>query len=149
IGSAARRLASVWARDPSWGAMKLMPGDAGTRGARDAPAVANRRLRALSSGLAVAIVLAAGSLATVSSVVTATPAVADPCVTGGTPSGQPYTVPATGVSVVQVTVRGQAGQSWFWNGNPSADDSTFLNFETPGGLGSEMTVIIPVTPGQV
>src|SRR5947209_10949926 len=109
------------------------------------------RRRHVRAGMAslVAGALAAGSLATVSSVVTATPAVADPCVTGGTPSGQPYTVPATGVSAVQVTVRGQAGQSWFWNGNPSADDATILNFETPGGLGSEMTVIIPVTPGQV
>ncbi|MCU1449199.1 MAG: Endoglucanase-like protein, partial [Acidimicrobiales bacterium] len=108
--------------------------------------MANRRRRALSSGLAVAIVLASTTLLTAGAALTAAPAAADDtCATpnlqnvalSNDPYDRPtYTVPA-GVHRVVLTVGGQAGQDWSLNG------SSFS-----GGRGTNVQVVMDVTPGQ-
>ena len=75
---------------------------------------------------------------------TASVASADPCFAGGSPSGDPYTVPASGVSSVRISVNGQSGMPW-----RGVDSSGHLLAYNDGGLGSTLVADVRVTPGEV
>jgi hypothetical protein len=70
------------------------------------------------------------------------------CLTNGSAIGQPYTVPAAGVTQVALDVYGQAGQDWIYQQGDSMDPNA-SSFDLAGGLGSELQATIDVTPGEV
>jgi MBG domain-containing protein/Big-like domain-containing protein len=65
----------------------------------------------------------------------------------GTPVGSSYTVPASGVSQLDIQVYGQAGQDWVYT-SPN-DGIGPPSFDAKGGLGSTLEAELAVTPGEV
>jgi hypothetical protein len=79
-----------------------------------------------------------------------------PCWTAGTPDGDAYVVPSSGVSAVTITVYGQEGHGWI--GLAGVDGPPFDDYglgtpeiedQSSGGLGAVVEVTLAVTPGEV
>jgi hypothetical protein len=64
----------------------------------------------------------------------------------GTPLGGSYTVPASGVSQLDIQVYGQAGQDWVFT---NSTDIGPPDFDAKGGLGSTLEAQLAVAPGEV